>query len=207
MLRRLAFAVTALCVAVCFLGPITMFVMDQLFTPFQQIGWNADGSNTGFYVQRDAKLLVRHRGFGPELDTDKIYVPWNYIPLFTVPPVLWFYAHRIPRERRDRRSGQFISFCAACPLLVTTLAVYLRRDDVLSVIILFVALIPLIIVGLVQLVNSRPSVAHRRIMNGLCHNCAYDLRATPKADGPRLPRCPECGATALTDGGPFPQPR
>jgi hypothetical protein len=33
----------------------------------------------------------------------------------------------------------------------------------------------------------------RRAWN-LCRNCGYDVRATPEATGPLLPRCPECGA-------------
>ena len=33
----------------------------------------------------------------------------------------------------------------------------------------------------------------RRKRMGLCFHCGYDIRATPDATGPRLPRCPECG--------------
>jgi hypothetical protein len=33
---------------------------------------------------------------------------------------------------------------------------------------------------------------------GRCPSCGYDLRATPNADGPLLPHCPECGQETRT---------
>jgi hypothetical protein len=32
---------------------------------------------------------------------------------------------------------------------------------------------------------------------GLCARCGYDVRATARPGGPRLPRCPECGTLVL----------
>ncbi|HWE92912.1 MAG TPA: hypothetical protein VG269_02990 [Tepidisphaeraceae bacterium] len=37
------------------------------------------------------------------------------------------------------------------------------------------------------------SIRRSRSSAGLCTQCGYDLRATPRKIGPHLDRCPECG--------------
>ena len=39
--------------------------------------------------------------------------------------------------------------------------------------------------------------AASRAARGLCTRCGYDVRATSRPEGPRLPRCPECGTLVL----------
>jgi hypothetical protein len=42
--------------------------------------------------------------------------------------------------------------------------------------------------------------SRRRKRLGLCRSCGYDLRSTPQAAGPQVPRCPECGARGKASG-------
>jgi hypothetical protein len=197
MLRRLARSFTTLCIAVCVLGPITWFVIDNFVQPRAYIQRNPDGSSTGYYLQSSATLLVRNHGYGAGPNDDTRYDPWPYIPLFAIPPALWLYTHR-RRISADRTHLWFTRCCAFCPLSAAIFVGWFRRDEVLSLFTGLVALLILIIATLARALNSIPSLAQRRIPKGLCPHCGYDLRATPDPAGPRLACCPECGTPAPT---------
>lgn len=193
MLRRITWSLTALCIAVCILGPIAWFTIDNFVQPRAHVQRNPDGSSTGYYLESDSTVLVRDRGYGAGPNNDTRYNPWVYIPLFAIAPALWFFAYR-RRQSVNRAQLWFMRCCAFCPLSAAIFVAW--RNDGFAFLTVLLALLILIIATLVRALNSIPSRMQRRTAKGLCPHCGYDLRATPDPAGPRLHRCPECGTAA-----------
>lgn len=200
MLARVALVITAVFVLLCLLCVPTPFIALQLSQNVTDVGLrslddgeplmsfqvtrNPDGSSTGIYLQPNLKLLIRNRGYGPDRDTEVTFNPIHYIFLLIVPPALWFFTHR-PSRVTSRRGRLFAYLCAACPVALNVAVLYLRRDDGSPLCFMAWLGVGLVIYLLTQL-DRIPSRTARRIDKGLCPNCAYDMRATPR-------RCPECG--------------
>jgi hypothetical protein len=202
VLQRFAFAITAAAVLLSFLSIPAVVVAGLLLqtsgenvlnalddgTPLTTVHLtrNADGSSTGVYFQRNLKILIRRRGYGPGSDGESTFNPMIWIPFLTIPPILWFFTHRPSRAASLRSGGaHFIYLCAACPFAVNVAVLYLRRNDGSPLFFAAWGVVAAMIYGLTQL-DRLPSRTGRRIRQGLCPNCGYDLRATPH-------RCPECG--------------
>lgn len=183
MLHRAAQTVAAVFVILCLLAPTAIIAPSFLRRPVQYIVRNANGSSTGFYLSQH-HLVIRRHGYGPALDTED----WTYVPYalacLALPPVLWFATHRPSHDSRPA-SRRFAYVCAACPAALTIAVLYLRRDDG-SLMLFAIAWFLASVIYTVARLDKRPSRAQRRLQNGLCPRCAYDLRATPD-------HCPECG--------------
>ena len=197
--RRIALAITVLCVLLCYISlPVVLAAIELIEPPINPVLYSigdveplttlrltrhADGSSTGVYYQPELKLLIRRRG-NALTDVDTTIDPVVYLPFLVVPPVLWFFTHR-PSRARSAASRRFACACAFCPLVVNCAVLALRHRDRAPVFFNLWLMVGALIYALTRFARL-PSRTARRIRQGRCPRCAYDLRATPT-------RCPECG--------------
>jgi len=189
-------SITFLAVILCLASPVVAVLAGESIVSISRIYRYSDGASIGVYLNDKthdtvgSRLVIRRRGFA--IDGELVLEPIGLV-FAVIPPVLWVFCNHY---RPMSRHLWLLPLCAACPFALTLMMVYVRRLDELSFAAGMLCFGGAATVAIAKALRRRK---RKRIEKGLCPNCAYDVRATPDAGGPVLPRCPECGSPSNAD--------